>query len=155
TGCISRERPSLAASRDRVHNAVPTGAPTKGGLMAAPLRSRVFVTALALMAVVPQACDAPRIDSPASPVPTFGKSSGGPAVNAANPASGHQGDVTLDVTITGSGFDSGSRASWQRNGVPDPKITVNSTRYNSATSLTANITIAADAVVATYDIAVI
>jgi len=122
--------------------------------MAAPLRWRVFVSALTLMALVPQACDTPRIDSPASPVPTFGKSSGGPAVNAANPASGHQGDVTLDVTITGSGFDSGSRASWQRNGVPDPKITVNSTRYNSTTSLTANITIAADAVVATYDIAV-
>ncbi|HTK53417.1 MAG TPA: hypothetical protein VL308_16115 [Gemmatimonadaceae bacterium] len=114
----------------------------------------MFVSALALMALVPLACDSPRIDSPTPAAPTFARTTSGPTVTGANPPSGHQGDVTLDVTIAGSGFDSGSRASWQRNGVDDPKIRVNSTRFNSSTSLTANITIAVDAVATTYDIAV-
>jgi hypothetical protein len=107
-----------------------------------------------MMVAVTHACDAPRVEGPAI-APSFAKSGGGPSVTAASPASGHQGAVTLDVTISGSGFDNGSRAIWQLNGVPYSKVTVNSTRFNSSTSLTANITIAADAAVTTYDIAVL
>ena len=122
--------------------------------MAASLRRRALVSCLAIAGLLGQACDAPRIVTP-SMSPSFAKSGGGPSVNAASPASGHQGDVTLDVAIAGSGFDNGSLASWQINGAAYPKIRVNNTRFNSTTSLTANITIAADAAVATYDIAVV
>ena len=121
--------------------------------MARLLRARLYVSLFALAVVTSQGCDAPSAD-PLPMAPTFAKSAGGPSVSSANPSSGHQGDVTLDVTISGSGFDNGSRASWQLDGVAYPKITVNSTRFNSTTSLTANITIAADAQVTTYDIAV-
>ena len=122
--------------------------------MAFALRARAW-TVLLGSALLLQACDGPRVEAPPTVAPSFARSSGGPSVSAANPASGHQGDVTLDVTITGSGFDSGSRASWQLNGADSPKIRVNGTRFNSSTSLTANITIASDAAVATYDIAVL
>jgi hypothetical protein len=122
--------------------------------MAPALCARAW-TVLLGSALLIQACDSPRVEAPPSIAPSLAKSGGGPSVSAANPSSGHQGDVTLDVTITGSGFDSGSQASWQLNGAPYSKIIVNNTRFNSPTSLTANITIAADAAVTTYDIAVL
>ena len=123
--------------------------------MAASIRFRACAPLLAIAALLSEACDAPRIDGVTTSAPSFAKAAAGPSVSAANPASGHQGAVTLDVDITGSGFDLGSRASWQLNGVTYPKITVNGTRFNSSTSLTANITIAADAATTTYDIAVV
>ena len=78
----------------------------------------------------------------------------GPSVTATDPSYGHQGDSLLAVTITGSGFSPGAVASWERGGVTDPKVHVNSTTYVSATQLTASITIASDASVALYDVAV-
>jgi hypothetical protein len=108
---------------------------------------------LSLLILAVQGCDAPRVESPVPP-PSFAKGAAGPSVAAASPASGHQGAVTLDVNISGSGFDNGSQASWQLAGAPYQKIIVNNTRFNSTTSLTANITIAADAATTTYDIAV-
>jgi hypothetical protein len=122
--------------------------------MAASFRFRACAPLLAIATLLSGACDAPRIDGVTAAPPSLARATAGPAVSGAIPASGHQGAVTLDVDIIGSGFDSGSRASWQLNGVAYPKITVNSTRFNSATSLTANITIAADAATTTYDIAV-
>jgi uncharacterized membrane protein len=106
------------------------------------------------------ACGSPAGDAPPTAPPrvaAFGKAAGGatPAVNAADPASARQGTVTLDVRITGSGFDAGSHASWQRNGVEYPKIVVNHTTYVSSTTLIANITVASDADAVTYDIAVV
>jgi len=123
--------------------------------MAVSFRSRACAPLLVIATVLSGACDAPRIDGVTAATPSFARATAGPSVNAANPASGHQGAVTLDVDVIGSGFDAGSRVSWQLNGVAYPKITVNSTRFNSATSLTANITIAADAATTTYDIAVV
>jgi hypothetical protein len=124
--------------------------------MAVALRARHRTAVLLALTLIAQACDAPRVDGPPPTVTaSFAKAAVGPSVAAAVPASGHQGDVTLDVTITGSGFDNGSRVSWQLNGVPYEKISVNSTRFNSASSLTANITISADAAATTYDIAVV
>ena len=63
-------------------------------------------------------------------------------------------DTTLDVQISGAGFDRGSVAAFEINGVTDPKLRVNSTRYSRSTLLIANVTIAVDAVTTTYDIAV-
>jgi len=122
------------------------------------LRRRVACTlALALGAAV-ESCQSPSADAPmtAPPsVPALARAAAGPTVSAATPASARQGTVTLDVQITGSGFDDGSQASWQLNGVTYPKIAVNSTKFVSPTSLTANITIALDAAPVTYDIAVV
>ena len=123
--------------------------------MANVSRARACAALLAASTFALQACDSPQVNAPPSVTVSLAKAAANPSVATANPASGHQGDVTLDVAITGSGFDNGSHAIWQSNGVPYPKIVVNSTRYNSSTSLTANITIASDAAVATYDIAVV
>jgi len=125
--------------------------------MAVQRRRIAWTHALALGAFL-QSCQSPSADAPMTApnsVPTFARGATGPTVSAANPASARQGTVTLDVQISGSGFDDGSQASWQLNGVPYPKIAVNGTKFLSSTSLTANITIAVDAAPVTYDIAVV
>jgi probable HAF family extracellular repeat protein len=63
-------------------------------------------------------------------------------------------DSTLDVHVFGTGFDPGSRANWAIKGVVSPKVVTNSMRFVSSTELVANITIAADAPVASYDVIV-
>jgi hypothetical protein len=90
-----------------------------------------------------------------SPVlePAFAKAPSDPTVTATSPDTAVQ-DTTLDVQISGSGFDAGSSAEWLLAGVPDSRVHTNSTRYVSRSSLVANITIAGDAVPASYDVAV-
>jgi len=120
-------------------------------------RRRVAWTLLLAVGAVLQSCQSPSADAPVTAppnVPTLARAATGPTVSAANPASARQGTVTLDVQISGSGFDQGSQASWQLNGVTYPKIAVNGTKFVSSTSLTANISVAADAAPVTYDIAV-
>jgi probable HAF family extracellular repeat protein len=63
-------------------------------------------------------------------------------------------DSTLDVHVFGSGFDVGSRAQWALNAVPSAKVVTNSTRFVSSTELVANISIAQDATLASYDVMV-
>jgi uncharacterized membrane protein len=75
-----------------------------------------------------------------------------PTVTSASPAAAAQGTVNLDVQITGSGFDAGTKAGWYLNGVPYAKVTINNTRFVSSSHLVANVTIAADAAVDNYDI---
>ncbi|MCM0080611.1 hypothetical protein L4X63_03305 [Geomonas sp. Red32] len=65
---------------------------------------------------------------------TVTEASAGPSVASASPATGNPGQ-TLNVGITGNGFVSGATSSFGAG------VTVNSTTYNSATSLTANVTI--------------
>ena len=67
------------------------------------------------------------------------KASTSPTVTTTAPSYAYQGAVNLNVTINGSGFDRGTRASWNLNGVPYAKITVNSTAYVSSSQLVANI----------------
>jgi len=85
--------------------------------------------------------------------PSFAKAPSGPTVTATSPDTAVQ-DTTLDVQVTGSGFDVGSQAEWLLAGAADPRVHTNSTRYVSRTSLVANITIAKDAVPASYSVAV-
>ena len=85
--------------------------------------------------------------------PAFAKAPSGPTVTATAPDTTVQ-DTTLDVQVSGSGFDAGSQAEWLLAGVPDPRVHTNSTRYVSRSALVANITIAKDAVPAKYDVAV-
>jgi hypothetical protein len=76
-----------------------------------------------------------------------------PEVTAADPPSAPQ-DTTLDVEVSGSGFDSGSTVALTLAGVPTEKVLTNSTRYRNSRTLIANITIAADAEVDLYDVEV-
>ena len=88
-----------------------------------------------------------------SPEVRFAKAAAGVTVSGALPSSAAQ-NVTIDVEISGSGFVSGSNARWLLNGLPDARVTTNSTRYVNSGSLIANITIAPDAIPAAYDIEV-
>jgi hypothetical protein len=115
-----------------------------------PLRVTALVTMLAALA-----CS----DSPVAPGwtpsgPRVGKSAGSPIVSAASPSYGSQGTVSLDVTITGSGFDQGSQAAWALSGVVNGKVHVNRTQFVSSSKLVANISIASDAAIADYDVMV-
>ncbi|HEX9130498.1 MAG TPA: hypothetical protein VF850_15140 [Gemmatimonadaceae bacterium] len=76
------------------------------------------------------------------------------SVSGTIPSDGFQA-MTLDVTVNGSGFDSGATATFPLNGVVDPRVHVNSTRYVKSTQLVANVTIAPDAPTVTYDVAVL
>jgi len=75
-------------------------------------------------------------------------------VSSVKPDSATQ-DTTLDVVINGSGFISGSAASWALAGVQDPsQVRTNSTRYVNARQLIANITISSTATVGKWDVVV-
>ncbi|HEY8832976.1 MAG TPA: hypothetical protein VIM21_10780 [Gemmatimonadaceae bacterium] len=78
---------------------------------------------------------------------------GGVTVKSTSPDSASV-DSTLDVHVFGSGFDAGSRANWAIKGVVSPKVVTNSMRFVSSTELVANITIAPDAPLASYDVMV-
>jgi hypothetical protein len=76
------------------------------------------------------------------------------SVSSAKPDSATQ-DTTLDVVINGSGFVSGTAASWALSGVQDPsQVRTNSTRYVNSRQLVANITISTSATIAKWDIVV-
>ena len=84
-----------------------------------------------------------------------GKGGGGSVtVISASPSYGHRGDQHLIVQVAGSGFTTTSVAAWERNGAPDLKIHVNSTTFVSASQVTADITIADDAELASYNVSV-
>jgi hypothetical protein len=102
------------------------------------------------------ACSSPiDVPSPARVDARLGlaPSGSGPTVTSALPDSAPQA-TTLDVQINGSGFDSGSNATFELQGVVDSRVHVNSTKYVRSTQLTANVTIAPDAIVSQYDVAV-
>ncbi len=113
--------------------------------------------ALVLIAGFVIACDASREPSgvPLAPGVALGKVAGGVTVTAANPSFGKQGEVNEEVTITGSGFDSTSQASWLRNGVADTSITVTSTKFVNSTTLIATINISPKSPVDYRDIQVV
>jgi hypothetical protein len=82
-----------------------------------------------------------------------GGGSSGVTVTAADPDSATQ-DTTLDVAVSGAGFDQGSEAQWAIAGVPSLMVHTNSTRFVSPKKLVANITIAIDADTGRYDVIV-
>ena len=76
-------------------------------------------------------------------------------VNGANPNNSAQGTTNLNVIVSGSGFKKGAKAQWFVTGTTNPGgVTVNSTAFNNSGQLTTNITVAADAVIANFDIQV-
>jgi len=74
-------------------------------------------------------------------------------VTSADPSEALQ-DTTLNVTVSGTGFDDGSAVTMLRGGVATNKVVTNSTIYVTSRKLIANITIAADADVGLYDVQV-
>lgn len=76
-------------------------------------------------------------------------------VNAADPPSTAQGTTNLIVKVTGKGFKNGAQAKWFVTGTTNPGgVTVNSTTFVSSSELSANITVADDAVISNFDIQV-
>jgi hypothetical protein len=118
-------------------------------------RRRLTLPLVSAMGMV-LACSSP-IDIPArilpAPPSVQRAATAAPTVTAALPNQATQ-DTTLDVQITGSGFDAGSHASFELQGVVDSRVHVNSTRYLKSTAVVANVTIARDAIVSQYDVAV-
>jgi hypothetical protein len=119
-------------------------------LNSGPFRFPGTGAALAILALGVAACGEPK-DIPLEPA--FAKPPSVPTVTATAPDTAVQ-DTTLDVQVSGSGFDVGSTAQWLLAGVADTTVRTNSTRYVSTRSLVANITIAKNAVPSKYDVAV-
>jgi hypothetical protein len=76
-----------------------------------------------------------------------------PIISGTNPTAAPQ-DTTLDVTVSGSNFSRGSSVTFGVAGTPNGQVVTNSTRYVSQRELRANISIAADASVGSYDVIV-
>ncbi len=122
----------------------------------------VLLTALCLAALgigcaEPSPTDPVRTGISAAKGGTGGGGTTSVTVTAANPSYGDQGTVSLDVQITGSGFDPSAKAQWILSGdtVPSPDIKVNRTTFVSSTQVTANIDIAQNAPIDSYNIAVL
>jgi hypothetical protein len=79
---------------------------------------------------------------------TVGTPAPPPSVGSVNPSSGAQGQSLSNVVITGGSFQSGATCSF------GASITVNSCTFNSASQLTANITISLTATVGTRNVSV-
>jgi hypothetical protein len=77
-----------------------------------------------------------------------------PSVASASPSFGNRGETGKLITITGSGFVAGAVIAWERDGVPDPNIVVQSSQFVSATRIDAVISISETADLAFYDISV-
>jgi len=76
-------------------------------------------------------------------------------VTGADPSSAAQGTTNLDVTISGGGFKKGAKAAFHVSGTTNNGgVTVNSTSFSSGSSLTASISISANADISNYDVEV-
>lgn len=116
-----------------------------------PVIRSSFRFALTLGAVTVALACSNRVDSLLEPsLSKSGSVTTTVTVTATQPVAA-QRDTTLDVQVIGGGFDSGSQASFQLQGVLDPRVHVNSTRFVASTQLVANVTIAPDAITAKYD----
>ena len=76
-------------------------------------------------------------------------------VTSADPFSAPQGTGNLNVTISGTGFKRGAKASFYLAGTTNPGgVVVNSTAFSSSTKIVANISIADLATISSFDIVV-
>jgi hypothetical protein len=81
-----------------------------------------------------------------------GSGSASLSVTSTSPAQAPQ-DTALDVTINGSGFTSGARATWSLNG-DTTLVHVQSTKFVGSTQLIAHLLVPSTAPVASYDVQV-
>jgi uncharacterized membrane protein len=111
---------------------------------------RVMVL-LTPMAIVLTACEGDPTTSSGSV--ELAVATGAPVVSSTNPSATVR-DTTINVHVLGSGFDRGSKVDFALNGVVAPKLKVNSTQFVKSTDLLVNVTVAADASAALYDVMV-
>lgn len=127
-------------------------------IVSRPVPARRAGTARALWLLVLAACAPEPPTSPVHQVPSFAPGGGGgPSVRSTDPDTGLR-NTTIDVRVLGSGFDNGSKAVWALAGdtaFTTTRVKVNSTRFVKSGELVANITIAADAPLALFDVVVI
>jgi len=122
--------------------------------MRQPRALTIFPLAAIVAAVAIASCqDSPDTGPRVTGIQVAKGASQDPAVTGTDPTGAPQ-DTTLDVTVSGSGFDDGSTVELTLSGVPTEKVRTNSTRYRNSRTLIANITIAADAEVDFYDVEV-
>lgn len=114
-------------------------------------RGSSWVATVVLLAVALTACESDPATSPGSA--ELAVASGAPVVTSTNPAATLR-DTTLDVHVLGSGFDRGSKVEFAIAGVVEPKLRINSVKFVRSSDLLANVTVAADAPVARYDVIV-
>ena len=77
------------------------------------------------------------------------------AVTAADPPTGEQGALNLNVLIKGKGFKNGAKANFYKTGTGDPAgVNVKSTQFVSSTQLIVSIDIADAAALSLFDIQV-
>lgn len=76
-------------------------------------------------------------------------------VTAATPSSAYQGTTSLEVVVTGSGFDASAKVQYFVSGTTNPGgITVRSVAYRKSSELVTTIDVADGALLASYDIQV-
>lgn len=95
----------------------------------------------------------PSTTGPDAPLLAQGGGTSGPTVKDVQPDSAAQ-DTTLDIVVSGSGYDQGSQVTLALQGVPSEEVRTNATAFVNSRKLIANITIAADADTGAYDVAV-
>ena len=115
------------------------------------LLSRAGAAGLAALGVFTISCGDGM--EPTAPMALARQPAGDPTVTSVVPDSSVV-DVTLDITVNGTGFDQGSAVALERQGVPAGGITTNATTFVNSRRLIANITIAAEADTGSYDVAV-
>ena len=98
------------------------------------------------------ACSDPtRVADPAQPPnAVLAKATSNPTVTSVVPDAVPRG-TTVDVQVSGSGFDRGTKVRFTLDGLDDARVKVNSTKYARSTQLVANVTVAGDADVDLYD----
>jgi hypothetical protein len=121
-------------------------------------RVRVAVVSASSVLLFASCVDALPPETFRPPDAAYSKGGGGKkgdvTVTAVDPSQGYQGDTDAEMLISGSGFSGEVDVAWERDGAPDPGITVHAATVVSSTSIVARITIANDAEVGYYDVAV-
>jgi hypothetical protein len=106
------------------------------GAMNTYQESRIAISSLLLLVLVPLGAAQAQVE-----------------VTSADPASAEHGTISLDVTVTGSGFDSNANVKFLVTGTTDPGgITVKKVTLHGSKKLIATIDIADTAVVDNFDI---
>lgn len=110
---------------------------------------------IGLLGLLWSACnDEVTVPVPDAPVAAQGGSAApDPTVKGVEPDSAAR-DTTLDIIVSGSGYDQGSNVTLELQGVPSERVRTNTTTFVNSQKLIANITIAADADTGAYDVAV-
>lgn len=123
-----------------------------------PTRRRALLAWLGLpwLTVGLFSCTGGAGDPTAGSAPQLARAGTGLTVSSTVPDSAPR-NTTLDVRVKGSGFEPGARATWELQGDTSfavTRIRTNSTTFVSSSEVRANITIEADAPLASYDVAV-